>query len=123
MKQCNQVGCLELINFNTRYCDKHKDSNDHKENNKLNYQYDKKYKQFYNSASWRKLRKSVMIKHDWLCANCEREGKYRVADVVDHIIEVKDDWGKRLDSNNLEPLCHTCHNIKTQRERRLRDNG
>lgn len=122
-KQCSQVGCLELIDFKNRFCEKHSKVNHDKERYRINYQYDKEYKQFYNSASWRKLRKTVMLEYDWMCQECLRNERYTIADVVDHIIEIKDDWDKRLDKSNLEPLCHTCHNAKTARERRLRRNG
>ncbi|PAE58568.1 HNH endonuclease, partial [Bacillus licheniformis] len=32
------------------------------------------------------------------------------ADMVHHIVEVKQDWSKRLDLSNLESLCNACHN-------------
>ena len=42
------------------------------------------------------------------------------ADVVDHVIELTDDWSKRLDPDNLQSLCHVCHNSKTRHERKKR---
>ncbi|TWK49239.1 hypothetical protein CHCC20347_1522 [Bacillus paralicheniformis] len=30
--------------------------------------------------------------------------------MVHHIVEVKQDWSKRLDLSNLESLCNACHN-------------
>lgn len=122
-KQCSQVGCTKLINFTVEYCDDHKEINHDTLRNKVNYEWDKKYKKFYNSAAWKRLRRTVMIENNWACANCERNSIYVRADVVDHIIEIKDDWDRRLDISNLEPLCHLCHNQKSERERRRRRNG
>nr|WP_275591513.1 HNH endonuclease signature motif containing protein [Mammaliicoccus sp. A-M4] len=61
-----------------------------------------------------------MLEYDYLCQECLRQGYYQQANVVDHIIELKDDWSKRLDKDNLIPLCHSCHNKKTKEEQRRR---
>jgi 5-methylcytosine-specific restriction protein A len=34
---------------------------------------------------------------------------------VDHIVPIRE-GGARLDANNLQPLCHTCHSRKTMLE-------
>jgi 5-methylcytosine-specific restriction protein A len=39
---------------------------------------------------------------------------------VDHIVERSDDDSKRLNWDNLQSLCHSCHNIKTAEEKRKR---
>ncbi|MGX4764243.1 HNH endonuclease [Holzapfeliella sp. JNUCC 72] len=51
-----------------------------------------------------------------MCRKCFADGIIRKADVVDHIIPLKVDWNRRLDPTNWQPLCHTCHNIKTRAE-------
>lgn len=63
-----------------------------------------------------------MLQYDYLCQDCLKDGKYTKADVVDHIVELKDDWSKRLDESNLIPLCHYHHNIKTIEEKKKRKN-
>ncbi|WP_426451230.1 HNH endonuclease signature motif containing protein (plasmid) [Staphylococcus xylosus] len=61
-----------------------------------------------------------MLRHDSLCQECLRNGLYTQADVVDHIVELRDGYSRRLDQSNLEPLCHDCHNKKTYREKQRR---
>ena len=51
--------------------------------------------------------------HGGLCQDCLDIGITEVARVVDHVIELKDNWDLRLDDDNLRPLCQTCHNRKT----------
>ncbi|UCN18389.1 HNH endonuclease [Limosilactobacillus reuteri] len=55
-----------------------------------------------------------------LCVNCEAHGIYRKGDLVDHIIELRDDWSKRLDTDNLQTLCYACHNRKTRQAKHRR---
>nr|WP_236953619.1 HNH endonuclease [Jeotgalibacillus malaysiensis] len=45
-----------------------------------------------------------------MCQRCKRHKILRPAKVVHHLVEVRDDWSKRLVLNNLESLCHFCHN-------------
>lgn len=121
-KKCLKINCNELINFTDSYCEKHKDLN--KKSNRDYERYrnerDKTYIQFYQRRQWKNTRKSVMLEYDWLCQECLKEGYYNQADVVDHIIELKDDWSKRLDKDNLIPLCHEHHNKKTKEEQKRR---
>nr|WP_279388960.1 HNH endonuclease [Baia soyae] len=30
--------------------------------------------------------------------------------VLNHIVEVKEDWNKRLELSNLQSVCNACHN-------------
>lgn len=48
---------------------------------------------------------------------CEKKGKLVGVQVVDHIIPIKQ-GGKELCSDNLQSLCHSCHNRKTRLENR-----
>jgi 5-methylcytosine-specific restriction protein A len=50
-----------------------------------------------------------------LCLHCEEEGKVVPADVVDHIKPIKQ-GGAKLSHNNIQSLCHSCHNKKTYEE-------
>ena len=121
-KKCLKINCNELIDYRLKYCDKHKEliNQSNKDYERFRTERDKTYIKFYQSRQWKNTRKSVMIDNDWLCQECLRQGYYKQADVVDHIIELKDDWDKRLDKDNLRPLCHEHHNIKTKEEQKRR---
>nr|WP_258026742.1 HNH endonuclease signature motif containing protein [Staphylococcus chromogenes] len=53
------------------------------------------------------------MENDYICRSCGRQ-----AQMVDHIIPTKVDWSKRLEKENLQPLCYECHNQKTKREQK-----
>lgn len=52
-----------------------------------------------------------------LCVECMRKGITAPADVVDHIVALRQ-GGAKYDMDNLQPLCHQCHGRKTVRETR-----
>ena len=70
---------------------------------------------FYNSYKWRKFRKNYIMNNP-VCVMCEREGIIREADVVDHIIPIRQ-GGKRFDKNNLQSLCKRHHDVKSGKDR------
>ena len=65
---------------------------------------------FYDSADWDFVRKSVMRDNRHLCKECARYGKAVKAHSVHHIypLEVYPEY--RLQKWNLIPLCKSCHN-------------
>jgi len=69
---------------------------------------------FYQSRSWRAVR-AALLREQPLCALCKAAGRLFAANVVDHIVPIKD-GGARFDQANLQPLCVPCHNRKTARE-------
>jgi len=69
----------------------------------------------YDSA-WDRLR-NWFLKQYPLCVDCQGYGIIRPAVVVHHIVSVEDDPSKRLDMDNLMPLCRDCHEIRHQRKR------
>lgn len=71
---------------------------------------------WYSSRNWRNLRRAYISRNP-LCEFCFARGVTKAADVVDHVVERKDDDSRRLDSSNLQSLCHRCHNLKTLEER------
>ena len=75
---------------------------------------------WYSSKSWTKLRRAYIARYP-LCRICSDNGFVRSADVVDHIVERKDDDSKRLNWDNLQSLCHSCHNNKTAEEKKKRE--
>jgi 5-methylcytosine-specific restriction protein A len=62
--------------------------------------------------AWAKVSKYVRT-NEPICRHC----KNAAATMVDHIKPLKQ-GGARLELNNLQPLCHRCHAIKTARETR-----
>jgi 5-methylcytosine-specific restriction protein A len=73
---------------------------------------------FYQSSRWRAVRASV-LRNNPLCVACEASGGLVAAQVVDHVVPIKD-GGERFDAANLQPLCVPCHNRKTAAERASR---
>ena len=65
---------------------------------------------FYSSAEWRATRKAK-LRRDPICQSpqCSRKATH-----VDHI-KSRRRGGPDLDPNNLQSLCHSCHNAKTIR--------
>ena len=59
-----------------------------------------------------KLTRKDYNKYNGLCLMCYFKYKIlTIANVVHHIVELKEDYTKRLDEDNLITLCHSCHNI------------
>lgn len=103
-RPCAEFGCNNLTT--KFYCEKHQ-RNSHKYYNKSR---DKKYDSFYKTSAWVRLRNVAFERDNGLCQQCLKKGILKRADVVHHIVEIREDWSKRLELNNLESLCHACHN-------------
>jgi 5-methylcytosine-specific restriction protein A len=73
---------------------------------------------FYNSPEWRDLRLKHLRKNP-ACLGCVEKGERTFADVCDHIVPISIHWQRRLDPDNLQSLCHPCHNRKRQKESRM----
>lgn len=81
-------------------------------NKNVRYNKDKTYSTFYNSMHWKRMSTYIRCKYNGLCLSCYIKYKIlNVADVVHHIVELKEDYSKRLEEDNLVTLCHSCHNI------------
>ncbi len=101
---CNKPGCSTLTR--ERYCANHK-----QEHNRYNRERtDKVYTDFYKTDEWKAIRELALARANYLCVRCRLKGIYKKADMVHHIVPIKKDWSKRLNLNNLEPLCDACHN-------------
>lgn len=113
--KCAVSICREYVELPNRYCAKHKGNADKTYNREVRYNKDNiKYARFYASSQWRKARRSKLAQQP-LCEECLREGKITAATIVHHMTELKDDWNKRLDADNLESICQDCHNKKHKR--------
>jgi len=69
---------------------------------------------FYQSAAW-KIARAMHLRAEPLCVVCMDP-----AQIVDHIVEIKD-GGCRLCDDNLQSMCLACHNAKTKRAARERE--
>lgn len=95
-----------------------------------NQRYNKKrntiYEKFYKSDGWKALRERKLQKCSYKCEECMKryeEGLINKQDVhaaeeVHHIIPIKENWYKRFDWDNLQALCHDCHDLKHGRFQR-----
>ena len=113
--------CNKLIDQGKTYCDKCQlkvEANRKlyaKDFKKRMTEEDKKYDSFYKTMEWILQREVVMRKYvgldiyDYFINN-----KTTYADMVHHIVEVKEDWDKRLDIDNLIPLSEKNHRKVTK---------
>ncbi|RXI58977.1 HNH endonuclease [Clostridium tetani] len=116
-KPCKKFRCKNLTQYPNKYCDLHSDLEE-KEKYQMNKQYDfhirnkrdRRYSDFYHSTEWIKVRQLRLTIDNGLCQQCLKDKKITLADVVHHKVELKDDWSKRVDVDNLLSLCHKCHN-------------
>lgn len=77
---------------------------------------------FYNGPKWRAESEQQLKRHS-LCEHCKAKGIYHAAELVDHIIELEDNWDLRYVRSNYQSLCIPCHNRKTAKARRERISG
>ncbi len=82
----------------------------HMEYNRL--RRDRKAAAFYVSAEWRKARAAAMRLYDGMDIYAYYvQNRIVAADMVHHIVEIEEDWTKRLDIGNLFPLSNGNHGI------------
>ena len=65
---------------------------------------------FYKTKRWALTRRSVLMRDEFTCAQCQRWG-----DQVDHLVPLAE-GGEPYDLNNLQTLCSSCHGKKTRQE-------
>jgi 5-methylcytosine-specific restriction enzyme A len=65
---------------------------------------------FYKCREWRSLRLEALERDNNECQECKRKGKYKRAQNVHHLVEVKDRPDLALTLDNLECVCIPCHN-------------
>lgn len=99
-KVCKYPRCNKLTN--KTYCSKHQSSNSKRYNE---YRKNDDAMKFYKSREWREKRQEILKRDCFTCVMCGGE-----ANLVHHKVEVRVDYSKRLDSDNLESVCKSCHN-------------
>ena len=118
-KLCSFAGCKNVVHGGDYRCEQHPVTYSPKR--KYDHHYHKG-QHIYKSARWTKIRKQFLSKYP-LCQSCERFGIYTTATVLDHIKEIKDlemDSPLVWDTDNMQGLCHSCHNRKTADEAKRR---
>lgn len=115
LRPCKKLGCPELTRDKSGYCDKHRYIYEEEQKAWQSYHKERKSarERGYNTR-WDKARKSYLKKHP-LCVECEKEGRYIPATVVDHIIPHRGDQKLFWDTSNWQPLCKHHHDMKTAR--------
>lgn len=81
---------------------------------------DQRAAEFYHSPAWIATRQAVLARDHYLCQRCLKQGRITPADTVHHIVELREDWSRRLDMTNLVSLCAACHNAVHGRKDRKR---
>lgn len=118
---CVAPACREIVRDGSSRCEIHKKQQKKVSTARRNEQRKEQSKEntfIYNTAAWSRLSKKKRTV-DPFCEQCLEDGRYKQADVVDHIMELKD-GGKPYEWSNLRSLCHGCHARKTADEKNKR---
>ena len=96
--------------FTTKVCEscKKKKNNQYKKNIRAN---PLTTDSFYSCKTWRAVR-ATHLRSEPLCRACSSKGLTVIANIVDHIMPIKQ-GGEKYDSSNLQSLCTSCHNRKS----------
>jgi len=108
-RPCRQIGCNELTRDAHGYCPAHVHTPQEQHTEYKRCRTDKAEQAFYAGKSWAKVRAMAMSRDHGLCQRCLIDDKVTVADVVHHIVYIKDDQSKMLVLSNIVCLCNSCH--------------
>lgn len=108
-RPCSYPGCPRLTDG--QYCEEHRRLREREYNR---YGRDESSQNFYTSPAWRQARKRQLTEHPF-CEECLKSGKRTKAAMVDHIVPIRK-GGSRLDAENLQSLCWSCHSRKSAEE-------
>ena len=108
--------CGKLIDYNSKYCAdctiqvEAERKNRNKDYDK--YTRDKESTEFYNSNTWQLVRQDILNYYNGLCVySLLVDNKIVMADMVHHIIPLKEDRTLSLNKSNLIPLSNSIHNV------------
>lgn len=107
-KACRKPGCPKLSHSRNGWCEEHQSSSWERSHQ------GRSASQRGYGAAWRKLRKRILERDNWLCQVCMSTGQVSQASAVDHI-KPKSKGGTD-DERNLQSICETCHKAKTSEE-------
>jgi hypothetical protein len=113
-KCCNYPECKRIVDYGQRYCDVHQQLSDQKQQ-QSNKDYDNSRRTdrewlFYKTNAWEQTRCHILSRYNYMdLYSYYVEHIIVQANTVHHIVEVRDDWSKRLDVNNLIPCTNGTH--------------
>ena len=110
-RPCRAQGCRLFCEKGSQYCEKHRKELEKEYNT---HERDQEAQAFYTSSQWRAVR-AQKLQEQPCCEECLRHGIITPATLVDHIIPIKQ-GGARLDFDNLQSLCWSCHSRKSVEE-------
>lgn len=108
---CKHPGCPALVPYGRKYCEQHAALHPEEVRSAAGRGY---------GGQWRKARQQFLQRHP-LCVECQKEGRYVKATVVDHIVPHRGDQGLFWDRSNWQPLCKHHHDVKTMTEDRYQE--
>lgn len=115
---CTHPGCTALVEGGGR-CERHPYP-PRRQNDEAKRRYDAGRP---NAAArgygytWKKIRDAHLAREP-RCVRCLRQGRVRLADMVDHIRPIAEGGGH--EASNLQSLCYPCHAAKTREDIRRR---
>ena len=115
-KICLGSRCNNLVEMKDRYCPscaKGKAIEKQEHNKKYDQLVrDPKIVKFYHSRPWKITREYILVRDNFLCQHCLKMDPPQItsAELVHHIIELKEDWSMRIATTNLVSVCKACHN-------------
>ena len=111
----HQCGCGALIPQNIKMCSTCEAGQGNRMSRHMEYNIyrrDKKAAAFYVCDEWRKTRAFTLHLYDGLDIYAYYvQHRIATADMVHHVVEIEEDWNKRLDITNLLPLSNGNHGI------------
>ena len=110
-RPCRHPGCGQLVRDGSGYCQAHQA--DRKVGKFADSRRGSRHERGYGTE-WEKQRKRILARDKGLCQAHLRQGRYRPANHVDHIVPKFE--GGRDDDDNLRSLCKDCHDAKTAEE-------
>ena len=114
LRPCRKVGCPELVRPPEVYCPAHKHLAQQQRRERQRYYdqhvRDNRAEEFYKSRQWVAVRQQALVRDNYLCQECLKQGRITKANTVHHKASIKEDWSKRLQPDNLVSLCADCHN-------------
>jgi 5-methylcytosine-specific restriction protein A len=108
LRPCNYPGCNQLSRDSR--CNEHAELQRIQAQKRLA-ENRPSYHSWYNSPRWRHAR-LLFLKDNPLCVYCKIEGRLTPAQIVDHIVSHKGDYGLFWSKDNWQSLCKACHDKK-----------
>jgi 5-methylcytosine-specific restriction enzyme A len=106
-KVCGHPGCGALVRDGSGRCEAHRRSEAQQLDARRGTATERGY-----GYKWQQAREGFLRLHP-LCIRHEARGEVVPAVVVDHIVPHRGDMTIFWDRENWQPLCKTCHDVKT----------